>query len=385
VARFRGNFAQAQKRDEANWMKLKKKCLFLSTHSPFNDKIKAPSVGLTKVNFKVMSKLFCTEAVWSLPETTTLVHKGLRFFWLLFGYMGGDSPSFRRRLKKTLLKFKPDIVYVNNAPLGPCAKLIKKVNSRTQVVVQFHDIGTEYYEQSAGYSGPLKALLKRGVAQSDRAACESADLIVTLTPADSEGLMRLYGRSASRVIPTAVPVKSPLENLQGIPVETPYVLFCGSYWAPNIEAVRWLVQKVADHIDYDLWIVGYQMENLTSEVHHPKVKILGTVDDVAPYYQSAVAVLCPNFRGAGINTKAVATFAYGKMMLANAFALRGLPEPLPPTVLRCEDEQDFIWTLAHLKDHPRNTQQSSQEARAYYEHFFSETAKLKAYQDLLGV
>jgi len=268
--------------------------------------------------------------------------------------------------------------------LGPCAKLIKKLNSRTQVVVQFHNIETEYYEKSAGFSGPLKTLLKRAVPQSDRASCESADIIVTLTPADSEGLRRLYGRSADRVIPTAVPVTSPLENLQGVPVETPYVLFCGSYFSPNIETVRWLVQKIADHINYDLWIVGYQMENLTSEVHHPRVKILGTVDDVAPYYQSAVAVLCPNFRGAGINTKAVETFAYGKMMLANAFALRGLPEPLPPTVLRCENAQDFIWTLAHLKDHPRNTPQSAQEARAYYERFFSETAKLKAYQDLLG-
>jgi hypothetical protein len=146
-----------------------------------------------------------------------------------------------------------------------------------------------------------------------------------------------------------------------------------------------LVQKIADHIDYDLWIVGYQMENLISEVHHPRVKILGTVDDVAPYFQSAVAVISPIFRGAGINTKAVAAFAYGKMILANSFALRGLPEPLPPTVLRCEDDQDFIWTLAHLEDNPRNTQQSSQEARAYYERFFSETAKVKAYQDLLGV
>ena len=57
-------------------MKLKKKCLFLSTHSPFHDKIKAASVGLTKVNFKVMSGLFCTETLCSLPETTTLVHKG---------------------------------------------------------------------------------------------------------------------------------------------------------------------------------------------------------------------------------------------------------------------------------------------------------------------
>lgn len=365
-------------------MTLKKKCLFLNTDSPFNDKIKAPSVGLSKINFKVMSEFFCTEALWSFPETPTLIYKGLRFFWLLFGYMGGDSPFFRRRLKKTLLKFKPDIVYMNTEQLGPCAKLIKQWNPRTQVVVQFLDIGTEYYERSAGYRGPLKALLKRGAAQSDRASCERADIIVTLTPGDSEGLRRLYGRSANRVIPTAVPVTSPLENLQGIPVETPYVLFCGLYFPPNIAAVRWLVQRIADHINYDLWIVGYQMENLTSEVHHPRVKILGTVDDVAPYYQSAVAVLCPNFTGSGISTKAVATFAYGKMMLANAFALRGLPEPLPPTVLRCENAQDFIWTLAHLKDHPRNTPQSAQEARAYYERFFSETAKLKAYQDLLG-
>src|SRR5215831_19700953 len=229
-------------------MKLQKKCLFLSTHSPFNDKIKAPSVGLTKVNFKVMSELFCTEAVLSLPEKVTLVHKGLRFFWLLFGYMGGDSPSFRRRLKKTLLKFKPDIVYIDHGPLGPCAKLIKKLNSRTQVVVQFHNIETEYFEQSAGVSGPLKTLLKRAAAQSDRASCESADNIVTLTPADSEGLRRLYSRSASRVIPTAVPVKSQLENLQGVPVEKPYVLFCGSYFSLNIEVVRWLVQKIVDHI-----------------------------------------------------------------------------------------------------------------------------------------
>ena len=366
-------------------MTLKKKCLFLSTHSPFHDKVKAASAGLTKVNFKVLSELFRTEALCSLPETPTRVYKGLCFFWALCGYLGGDSPFFRRRLKATVLKFKPDIVYVDHARLGPCAKLIKQLHTRTQVVVQFHELGTEYFEQSAGVRGLLKAFLKRVAAQSDRAACESADLIVTLTPADSESLRRLYGRPASRVIPTAVPVKSQREHLSGVPVEKPYVLFCGSYFPPNIEAVRWLVQNIADHIAYDLWIVGYQMENLTSEVHHPRVKILGTVDDVAPYYQSAVAVLSPIFRGTGINTKAVETFAYGKMMLANSFALRELPEPLPPTVLRCEDDQDFIWTLAHLEDHPRNTPQSSQEARAYYERFFSETAKLRAYQDLLGV
>ena len=366
-------------------MTLQKKCLFLSTHSPFHDKIKASNVGLAKVNFKVLSELFCTEALCSLPETTTRVYKGLRFCWALCGYLGGDSPFFRRRLKATVLKFKPDIVYVDHARLGLCAKLLKQWNTRTQVVVQFHELGTEYFEHSAGVRGPLKAFLKRVAAQSDRAACESADIIVTLTAADSDSLLRLYGRAASRVIPTAVPVTSQREHLPGVPVEKPYVLFCGSYFPPNIEAVRWLVQNIADHMDYDLWIVGYQMEKLISEVHHPRVKILGTVDDVAPYYQSAVAVICPIFRGAGLKTKAVETFAYGKMMLANAFALRGLPEPLPPTVLRCEDEQDFIGTLAHLEDHPCNTPQSSQAARAYYERFFSETAKRKAYQDLLGV
>lgn len=55
----------------------------------------------------------------------------------------------------------------------------------------------------------------------------------------------------------------------------------------------------------------------------PGVKLLGFVDDLAPVYAAASAVVCPIYSGSGTCIKAVEALMHGRIVIGSPFAFRG--------------------------------------------------------------
>jgi polysaccharide biosynthesis protein PslH len=93
-------------------------------------------------------------------------------------------------------------------------------------------------------------------------------------------------------------------------------------------------------------------------VHH------GRVDDLAPWYAAADAVVVPVFEGSGTRLKLVEAAAHGRPIITTALGAQGLP--LEPNVhyLHAETPSQFVSAIERVADRLTATEDLVQRARA---------------------
>ncbi len=152
--------------------------------------------------------------------------------------------------------------------------------------------------------GPMGLLLRReaaALARFERICAERFDHTLLVSSDEVACFAAMAGPLASRVTPLSNGVdteyfapdasrRSPFADAR------PRIVFTGAMdYAPNVDAVTWLVQDVLQLIDPhqrpDLAIVGSRPTRAVRLLEGPQVQVTGRVDDVRPYLQHAQAVV----------------------------------------------------------------------------------------------
>lgn len=362
-------------------------CLFICTHSPLNTEIKSGGAMLSRANYSVLLGKYTVVILSTLGNKQGLLRKLLRVLFLVLGYLGGNNPIFEKKIKHALVTLSPNLVFIDHSQLGRLAGKIKTnwshlLNSTQPIVItSFHNIEADYFKNSSPFPWPLSFLLGRVAHSNEHLAVQFSNYLCALTKDDSQIMKRRYGREADIIVPITLASTTKAQNVESSPHPKPYLLFCGSNFPPNREAVKWFVDFVLEHIPYDLLVIGFQMEELSGQISHSKLRIIGTVEDVSQYYLFAEAIVNPVTKGAGMNTKSVEAAKYGRKLLTTPFALKGFPEPLPEGIYICHSKEDFIQFLKNLNESPR--EQSA--LTNYFEQYFSLKGRATALYSLLSL
>lgn len=359
----------------------KPSCLFICTLSPLDESYKSGGVNLTRANYFALSHLFSLDVANSLSGPATILTKIFRVISAVFGSLAGNSYFFRQSILRKLKAHHYDFVFIDHSQLGSLAQLVRQASPGTKIVGAFQNIESEYVVKSMNLPPVLRTVFKNAAFKNEKTLAGYSDYLLCLTHEDSEGLKDIYGRGADLTIPitTAIPEVS---TRVPPPIQGPYILFCGSYFKPNIDGLTWFVDNVLSEIKLPLVVVGFQMENLKGVIVHPQLVIIGTVDDLSHYYWEATAVVNPVFMGAGMNSKSVEAISFGKPLYATSFAIRGFPAPLPSKIIICNSSEEFIAKLGNLS----LTTEPYQDLISYYKASFTLTQRIQAFSKVfLGV
>lgn len=172
------------------------------------------------------------------------------------------------------------------------------------------------------------------------------------TQREEKLLLRLCPGAATRCLENGIsaayfdPAASPkLPWLEG----RRYVVFIGVMdYFPNADAVCWFAGRVYPGLRRhdpaaEFFVVGRNPARRVLELSRiPGITVTGAVDDVRPYLASASAVVVPLRIARGIQNKALEALAMGKPVLASPTVAAALGDSLPPGLLRCDSEEDFI-------------------------------------------
>lgn len=351
----------------------KGKCLFIATHDPMDLSIKSGGAALTRSNFDLLKELFEVEAVHSLPAgTASLFSKLIRFLWALFGYLGGNTPRFERQVGRLVQTNNYKLVFIDHGVLGRLAKIIKTVAPATKVVIHFHNVEADYYWNLFKTTPVIGQVLQSAARKNEELAHKWADGIIALTREDQTRFQELYGEFDRAIIP--VGGLSISTGLSVGEMRPNYLLFCGSYFGPNIEGLIWFVKEILPKIPYELVVIGYGMEQLAQTLQHNRLKIVGTVSETLPYYQQAIAVINPVLSGAGMNVKSIEAIGLGVNFLSTPIGLRGIPTPWPGNIHCFTNFAEFKLGLQAIQD---SHSLISPESIAYYLKTFSQSARLQ--------
>lgn len=265
------------------------------------------------------------------------------FFDDLFSMgFGGLTVEDKKRIVLLIKNEDVGLVFIDSSLFGGLSKYIKKRTS-AKTVVFFHNVEYDFVKglilSNHSFIFSYRIFL---ALINEKQAARCSDLTITLNQKDSDRLKILYGRSSDYVVPVAI--KDKLFEVREKDYSTPLnLLFFGSNFPPNIEAVEILVNNILPYVKANLTVAGSGMDELLKKYDQSdKLRIKGFVNDVDELYSSCDIVVMPIVSGAGMKVKTAEAMLYGKNVIATTNALEGYDVKNVPGIIRCDSINEFI-------------------------------------------
>ena len=267
-----------------------------------------------------------------------------------------------------------DCVLIDGSNLGRLAKSIKSLNTKTPVITFYHNVETRFFLDQFRSTRSVRSagvLLANYV--SERFATHHSDFRLMLNSRDSKQLGKVYGRSGTHLLPMVVrdyydPAAAQIDR----PVSEEYALFVGGAFYANVEGLAWFAENVAPYSPIPTMVIGRGMDTYRTRLEQwGGVRVVGPVDDLAPWYAHAQIVVAPILSGSGMKTKTAEAFMHGKPIAGTVEAFEGYQRDISDSVKMCETPKDF---LQALKDAANFEAHFNHELRSEYVKNHSENA-----------
>jgi len=179
---------------------------------------------------------------------------------------------------------------------------------------------------------------KRGV--------DRADIILAIQPREAEYFKKL---SEKKVLTVGHLIKS-VELGDPKPTFPPRLLFVGSSNPSNLDGIKWFLENVFESLrkkssGIELDIVGNVGDFIEP---HPGLNLLGTVEDIAPFYQNASVVINPLQFGTGLKIKSVEALAMKRSLVTTPNGATGIEEWIDQAFLCAETPDEFAAAILQI-------------------------------------
>jgi len=266
-----------------------------------------------------------------------------------------------------LIKYLP---MLRAAPGGP-AIVVDWHNIESEIMLRYGDL-TENW--------PKRIAAMRTAKLIQRAENQLLDTCTTHTVASERERQKLLARRPQAniaVIPNGVDTGSytpeaisKVSRQSGFSESKPTILFVGSMdYHANVEAVTWFSraawpQIAYNHPDIHFVIVGRDPPPLVRALASDRVHVTGTVDDVRPFYPSALAVVVPIRSGSGTRIKILEAMAAGVPVVSTRLGAEGLAVEDGVHLLFANDGPEIALAVTRLASSFETRIQLSRAGRA---------------------
>lgn len=271
-----------------------------------------------------------------------------------------------------------DLIHCDTLSLVP---YVKDLNN-TKLSLDHHNVESHMLLRRAGLE---KNIIKKfyfwqeglKVARIEKEACPKFDTNLTCSELDAIRFKELCPEALFTEIPNGVDIDmfTPAKGEQ----EPHTFIFIGTLdWYPNTRAVRFLA--------YELWPVlkstfpnakinvigsGAPSDLLNFGNKEPDFNMLGYVDNLTPYLDSAFAYLCPIDDGGGTKLKLLDAFSSGKAVVAHEVACEGLKVTDGEQCLLANNVEEYIKQITKLNDDEQYRKALESRARKHVEQHFA--------------
>ena len=123
----------------------------------------------------------------------------------LRGYIDGITPTSIRAIIERIRTEQIGAVYLDGSNLGRLAAAIKAAQPHVAVLSFCHNVEARFFLGALRRNRSVHALaVLLANWQAERLAVRHSDRVIALSGRDSDGLMRLYGRGATDLLPMAM-------------------------------------------------------------------------------------------------------------------------------------------------------------------------------------
>jgi polysaccharide biosynthesis protein PslH len=185
-----------------------------------------------------------------------------------------------------------------------------------------------------------------------------ADVLVAVSEAEADVLRRrTNGRKPVVVAPNAVSVDS-LAGVARMPTAPPRVLFVGSGWQPNVEALNFFASSIlplvrGERADLVLSVAGRVCDSRNLRLPAVGgVERLGFVEDLQAEYARAACLVAPILSGHGTRMKIIEAMAAGVPVVSTRKGAEGLDLRVGEEILIANEPLAFARAILSLVEDP---------------------------------
>jgi sugar transferase (PEP-CTERM/EpsH1 system associated) len=281
------------------------------------------------------------------------------------------------------LRFRKfDCVQVEGVHLMEYLPVIQGVLSSPPIVLDWHNIESELMRRYAEISvSPIKRLVaKRTAKLIERAEDHLLDACSTHTVTSERERQKLVARwpgANIQVIPNGVDTgayslneiaQASRRTGQGNSKQS--ILFVGSMdYHANIDAVMWFSRTAwpeisRKHPNVHFMIVGRDPVPEVRALASDRVHVTGTVDDVRPFYATALAAVVPIRSASGTRLKILEAMAAGVPVVSTRFGAEGIEAEDNIHILLADTGQEVVGAVDRIISSPETRKALSAAARA---------------------
>lgn len=358
------------------------KILFL-TRFDFLEHQKDGGVLCSYRNFKMLSTLYGEENIFlciltyqnrkSTQKATyikvdgKLINIYINYIWL----REGISRKTEKEIINCIQKKDVDLVFYDGSTFGQiiCKGKFCEKNS----IVFFHNVERQYTWEQVKKHNVLCIFRYFATRHNEKKMARYGKKIICLNDRDAELIMKFYKRNVDMVLPATFDDEVDdlgIQRMIDSKSKKNKLLYVGSYYAHNVTGLVWFINKVMPYIDAELTIVGKNMEKIKNQLSIPQnVNIVGTVEDLVPYYAEADAMVMPVFMGGGMKVKTAEALMYGKTIFGSTEALEGYMVQGVEGIFRCNTKEQFIKSINCYFQDKRNNKFNQQIRELFLNHY----------------
>jgi glycosyltransferase involved in cell wall biosynthesis len=285
-------------------------------------------------------------------------------------------------LRELLVRERPTLVWLDTSLLGRLIPLIRRELPATRIVCAFQNVEANLVRQRLKAMQPHYLPAWYATWLNEKQSACGSDLTLALHTNDAEMIAARYGCPIDRILPIIVADRM-VSSASGAPDRAgadPYLLFVGSAFPPNIEALRFICQHLASTLlRFRIVAVGSGLDRHATHFKHPKLEVRGFVEDLSAVYRGATAVIAPIFSGGGMKVKIAEALMHGKSVIASPFAAIGFEACSPQSIRMARTADEFATQVARLDEEHFNPQ-----SRADYQKLFSYEAGLRQVREIVA-
>lgn len=286
------------------------------------------------------------------------------------------SARMTAALADVLTRSAVDVIHVDSPHMYQYAVNRGTLPDRI-VVCNWHNIESE---AMARYASTVNSVARRWYAQVtadklrrlERQMLRDADGHIVCSEREREQLLRLVPDARIHVAENGVDTAFFQPRAGQLPTAVRLVLVGTMDYFPNVDAAQLFVREIWPHVrrafpEAILTIVGANPLPAVKELARTAgVSVTGTVDDVRPFYQDALAAVVPIRTGGGTRLKILEAMSTGTAVISTEVGAEGLAVTSEQDILFASQADPASWVrqIAALCEQPERRSALLKNARA---------------------
>lgn len=315
-------------------------------------------------------------------------------------YLAGkwDSRDLRNTFRAELERVKPDVVYIDHLGMGVYLPDIKAIVPRARVVMDEHNVESDFFKQFAEEkTGPKKVVARmeyRLAAKFEKKMLQDVDAVVAISNEDAKVFESFAGVRAH-----VVPVVMTFDRKSRPSPGRPHFCYVGSLrWKPNVLGLDWFCQKVWPLVrkklpdaTFEIAGVGLKVDPATGKLpvpvewQGPGIETVGFLEDLEPLYARSLGMIAPITGGSGVRMKLLEGFRAGMPVVTTPDGAFGLPLEDGKDALIAADPQGFADRVVRMANEDALRDQLREGGYGFLEKFHSLAVAQNIMRGALGI